>query len=248
MSHITPSFGGHSTPVSNPSAEKPHWVTPKSHWVTPEPVPVHGRVAGGGHWTIAEQRAAFMRGYPPLKSRIEQRAKVTFPTTGPLAERIYMQPFLKVGEEILLPSSMARWIPTVATMLQGIETTSRMYLMVDRSVVKAGQSQRRPGPHIDGHWRESGGGTVDAADFEDNELIILASNVEGCVAYVGSYPRVDFKPGGDCSGMNLSKLKKVRLLADYVYVGTVATIHESVPIKQDCFRTLVRINVPGVTL
>lgn len=221
MSHITPSSGGHITPTF---------------------VPVAHRYAGGGHWTPTEQRAAFQRVNPPLKSAIRRASKVTFPAhTG---ERIYMHPFLKVDGEVLLPSKLRRWVPTVTDMLEGVETAKRMYLMVDQSEVAMGNAHRRPGPHIDGNWSPDGGGEVDPEDFDDTELVILASDVEGCVAYVGSYPRVDFGPGGDCSKMDLSGLKKVPLKAGYAYVGTVATIHESIPVKQTCKRTLVRINVP----
>ncbi len=221
MGHITPNSGGH---------------------LTPEPVPEAHRFAGGRHWTPDKRQAAFYRVNPPLDSTIDRRTKVTFPPfTG---ERIYMQPFLKMDGEVLLPSRFARWVPVVTAMLEGIESAAKMYLMVDQSEVKAGASHRRPGPHIDGNWSERGGGTVDAHDFDDTELLLLASDVEGCVAYVGSYPRVDFGPGGDCSAMDLSGLTKVKLEAGYVYLGTVATIHESIPVEQDCQRTLVRINVP----
>ena len=221
MSHITPSSGGHLIPA----------YVPENH-----------RHAGGGHWTPSERRDAFDRVNPPLHSTIEQLAKVEFPPfTG---ERIYMVPFLKVGGEILLPKALTRWIPTVETMLRGISTKSKMYLMVDQSEVKAGAAQRRPGPHIDGNWSESGGGTVSPRDFDDTELVILASDVSACIAYLGSYPRVDFKSGGDCSAMDLSTMVKVRLEANYTYLGTVATIHESIPVDRDCQRTLVRINVP----
>ncbi len=221
MSHITPGNGGH---------------------ITPAYVPLAHRHAGGGHWTPQEQRDCFDRVNPPLKSDIRRAAKVTFPPfTG---ERIYMQPFLKTDGEVLLPSKLARWVPIVTAMLEGYETTKRMYLMVDQSKVTAGQAHRRPGPHIDGNWSERGGGECDPEDFDDTELVILASDVEGCVAYVGSYPRCDFAPGGDCSKMDLSGLKQVPLKAGYTYVGTVATIHESVPVKETCNRTLVRINVP----
>ena len=133
-------------------------------------------------------------------------------------------------------------------MLEGIESTARMYLMVDQSTVEPGKSHRRPGPHIDGTWSEKGGGSR-TPDFEakkafERELVILASDVEGCVAYVGSYDPMGFKPGGDCSDMDLSGLERVTLKAGFAYVGTAATIHESIPIKRACQRTLVRINVP----
>jgi hypothetical protein len=226
MSHITPSSGGH---------------------ITPERI-VGPQRAGGRHWTPEDQHATFKRLHPKWESTIKRRASVIFPAyTG---ERVYMQPFLKVDGEILLPSRLARWTDTVAQMLYSIETTARMYLMIDQAEVKVGESHRRPGPHIDGTWSERGGGSR-TPDFEakaafEGELVILASSVCGCVAYVGSYDPVGFKAGGDCSAMDLSGLQKVTLEAGYAYVGTAATIHESIPIHRTCNRTLVRINVPAL--
>lgn len=222
MSHVTPPrSGGHRVPAF---------------------VPENQRYAGGGHWTPAEQRAAFYRCNPPLESTVKQAGKVAFPPhTG---ERVYMVPFMKTDGEVLLPARLARWVPTVTAMLDGIETSARMYLMIDQSTVQAGATHRRPGPHIDGNWNPRGGGEVAPEEFDDSELVVLAADVAACVGYVGKYPRVDFGPGGDCSKMDLSKLERVALKAGYAYVMTVATIHESVPVKRDCDRTLVRINVP----
>jgi hypothetical protein len=64
-------------------------------------------------------------------------------------ERVYMLEFWK---ELRLPIELRRWQSTVDQMLLGVDTGKRMYLMVDQSVVQAGQPQRRPGVHIDGYW------------------------------------------------------------------------------------------------
>lgn len=172
-----------------------------------------------------------------LKSEMHKGSVVTFPEfTG---ERIYMQPFMKVDGEVLLPSKLSRWIPTVTAMLKDIDTTQRMFLMIDQSPVEPGKSHRRPGPHIDGNWSDKAS-TV----FDSSELLILASDVEGCAAYIGSYEASYIDAGGDCSRVPLDGFKRVKCKAGFAYIGTVATIHESIPIKKACNRTLVRINVP----
>lgn len=80
-------------------------------------------------------------------SYVQERGEVEFPEfTG---ERIYMREFKQAAG---LPSDLARWQPTVDQMLYGIKTKYPIYLMVDQSIVEAGQSQRRPGVHIDGIW------------------------------------------------------------------------------------------------
>ena len=76
------------------------------------------------------------------------------------------------------------------------------------------------------------------------ELLVLASDVGACVAYVGE---VDGDPmvGGDCAHLDLSGLERRPLEPHVAHVGNVTMIHESVPVAQTCRRTLVRLNVPG---
>jgi hypothetical protein len=174
---------------------------------------------------------------PIWKSRMRKGKRVTFPEfTG---ERVYMQPFLKTHGEILLPAKLARWLPTIEAMLDDIETRSPMYLMIDQAEVPAGVPQRRPGPHIDGSWSETGIGV-----FNPNELLILASDVIGCAVYLGDYKAGGFGEGGDCSAIDLSGLTRMPLAVGFAWIGNALTIHESIPVKSACKRTLVRINAP----
>jgi len=174
-----------------------------------------------------------------MESRVVKQGPVTFPEfTG---ERLYMMPFRVHNDgSIDLPVANMRWMPTIKAMLAGIFTSSNdLYLMVDQAEVKAGQPHRRGGVHIDGNW-------VDAAKedklFNPDELLLLASDVFGCKAYTGIYDLRQVGSGGDCTNVKLENAKEVRMEPGYVYAGTVATLHESVPVAQDCKRTLVRIN------
>lgn len=85
------------------------------------------------------------------ESRITARNTVEFPE--PQGDRIYMLPFTKSGG---LPASARRWQGVVDQMLEGVDTTGPVYLMVDEGLVRAGTAQRRPGLHIDGYWDPSG--------------------------------------------------------------------------------------------
>lgn len=79
------------------------------------------------------------------------------------------------------------------------------------------------------------------------EALILASNVSASRAWNGIYegsPSI----GGDCSHIDLSELEEIKLLRNKTYLGNVTMLHESLPIEQDCHRSLVRINVPGLNL
>lgn len=82
-----------------------------------------------------------------FESKYTQGSSVTFPAF--MAERVYMVPFTKQDG---LPSHLSRWSRTVDAMLDGIDADSTMYLMIDQGVVKAGNSHRRGGVHIDGNW------------------------------------------------------------------------------------------------
>jgi len=168
------------------------------------------------------------------ESKIKKIGPVLFP---PFAgERVYMLPFYK---NKLLPKSLKHWQSTIDAMLNGIITNEKLYLMIDQGKVIGGQTHRRAGPHIDGNWVEDHKISTSMYD----ESLILASNIEGCLGYVGKYED-KVAADGDCSNCDLSKLEKIRLLANIAYCGNVTFVHESIPIEYNCKRTLVRINVP----
>ncbi len=204
-------------------------------------------------------------------SSIQERGRVTFPLFK--GERHYMIPFLQKDG---LPSSLNHWQETVDAMLEGIETAEPIYFMADQSVVVKGETQRRPGVHVDGYWcptlsahrgggshgghrpipshRGQGGhggshmsGAWDTIDFSEPEALLLASNVTACRAFVGDYSG-EIKEGGDASSIDLSDLRVVHMQRNVTYCGTVATLHESLPVVADSRRTLVRLNCPGVSL
>lgn len=83
-----------------------------------------------------------------LQSIIQQRGVVAFPEFN--HERIYMQPFYK---KTGLSRGYERWQSLVDCMLDGVDTDGPIYLMVDESPIKAGQTHRRKGLHVDGYWQ-----------------------------------------------------------------------------------------------
>lgn len=176
-------------------------------------------------------------------------------------ERIYMHEFFKSKG---LPTEYKRWQDTVDTMLEGIDTDGPIYLMVDQGIVQKGETLRRPGPHIDGHWitniqahgipghRNPSPGHQNPGRhcnplYDGKELVILTSSHYGCDALVGEYDG-EYGDGGDCSHMDLSNLTRQELLSGNIYRGNVYTVHEAVPSQLTCARTVVRLNVPGVAL
>lgn len=178
-----------------------------------------------------------------MQSVIHPRGPVTFPAF--MGERIHMRGFLKSEG---LPKDLQRWQKTVDAMLDGIEVEGLVYLMVDQGEVRAGTTQRRSGVHVDGCWNPllSAHTGVTGADAEmPVETLLLASDVLGCRAYAGTYEGWPAE-GGDCSHIDVSGLAAVDLTPGRVWAGhTLTMLHESLPVPQDCLRTVVRLNVPG---
>ncbi len=202
-----------------------------------------------------------------IQSRLRVGAKVSFPSfTG---ERVYMVPFLqKEG----LPKELERWQVTVDAMLEGVESTLPIYIMIDQGALKAGSMQRRGGLHIDGNWiagskRHGDIHSIGAGRHGDihsiginagkhthvngssyyPELLILASNVSASRAILGDFVG-NVKDDGDCSEIDFHGGESVRLQANLAYCGNVMLVHETLPVTADVERTLVRLNVPGVDL
>lgn len=184
-----------------------------------------------------------------MESKIKVGEKVTFPEF--IGERVYMKEFRK---DEGLPFELARWQPTVDAMLQGVDVSGPIFLMIDQSVVIAGKTQRRPGLHVDGYWipslNDHGSrppGHLHNGEYQDPEGIILASDISACRAMIGEFDGIP-QEGGDCSMIQTNGLKEVILSANVAYHGNVTLLHESLPVAADCQRTLVRLNVPGYSV
>lgn len=119
-------------------------------------------------------------------------------------------------------------------------------------VARSIPNPRREGYHSAG-GHTGGGGHASSnfqamdwslASFDAPEAIILATNVSSAQAYIGEYsgPIGDM---GDCTGLTIEHMARRRMEANRAYAGNVCFLHESLPVEQDCDRTLVRLNVPG---
>lgn len=83
-------------------------------------------------------------------------------------------------------------------------------------------------------------------NYWEPEGLIIASNLTASRAWNGYYEGMP-QIGGDCSHIDLSKLSEVEIKKDYSYCGNVTMLHESLLIKEDSYRTLVRLNVKNWT-
>lgn len=86
-----------------------------------------------------------------MQSIIQEMGNVRFPTfTG---ERVYMEP---VFRDKALPEHLTRWQETFDDMMADVDVDGPVYLMIDQKIVKAGNTHRRGGLHIDGFWVPGG--------------------------------------------------------------------------------------------
>ena len=90
--------------------------------------------------------------------------------------------------------------------------------------------------HITNEW--------EAASFDAPEAIILASTHRACRGFIGEFEG-PIKDGGDCEHIDISHMHRLSMDPHVAYVGNVTALHESIPVAQDCYHQLVRLNVPG---
>lgn len=209
-----------------------------------------------------------------MKSKLEVRGKVTFPKF--TEERVYMHKFFKADglpKNLMrwqpTVDAMLKGVETTGPVYlmidQAIVKAGHLHRRggahIDGYWYEPVASVGGHGAHAP-YWRatpsspprhaptprhSSGAGSWGSSKFEAPEAIILASNYEGCQAYVGNFYG-QIGEGGDCSNIDLSGLETVVMKPGIAYAGNVTMIHETIPAARTCRRTVVRLNVPGWTI
>lgn len=187
-----------------------------------------------------------------MDSKIKQHGPVRFPEfTG---DRQYM---VKFTPDEGVPDCLAPWKDTISDMLDSIilRGNTKLFVTVDQAFVKAGDTHRRAGAHIDGNWgfypinsgSHSGCWNCGPEYELRHEAILLANSVDSSAcAYIG-YVCGSPGEGGDCQHLSLNTLEKRYLKSNTCYEGNVECIHECLPVSEDCYRQMIRIVIPGQT-
>lgn len=199
------------------------------------------------------------------KSYVEELQELDVPEWR--GERHYMIPFIY---DEGLPKEIQRYTSVISHMFQNVNfhRNHLAFIMIDESDVQVGEYHRRSGKHVDGNWEKVNRTTqvgnfssghsaprhgaptyktttsIECANNVGNQSILLLTNYASCVAYEGTYVR-DFGAnwdGGSCHDVDVSHMNPVMLEANRVYKIDSATIHESLPVKENVKRTLIRIN------
>ena len=160
------------------------------------------------------------------------------------------EPVMRAGFEDYLDP--VRKLCTAAGALTGIA-----YMTVDERIVKQGQSQRRPKPHVDGvfmselgSWGHDDKGKGGRWNHYCNDIgvgaprrmaVIVAASAPGCRAWRGEF---DGEPADDGDLSHLSLGEGEVLPANVGYLLSPDCIHESMVMQAATQRTFLRIALP----
>lgn len=168
----------------------------------------------------------------------------------------------------LLPESSIHFMHNINDMIVRIpfeQRKGKAWVTIDCKKIAQGHTHRRGGPHVDGNynhdWQGGGGGgngwktgdngRVLSPEFHKSEYgsskggMLITSSYPACKAWVGEYNTLA-KQGGDCSHIphELSKMDSFVMEANLIYLTNSTCIHESLPVKEEVERTLIRITLP----
>jgi len=184
-----------------------------------------------------------------LNSDYRPLARVALPFAG---RQKYMHGFDCAAP--VMPDGFEDYLEPVLTLLDAAGVRcGKAWMTVDEKVVKAGESQRRPGPHVDGkfnmkavRWGGGGGGgwnhSCNLVPVSRTPVIVVASAV-GCRAWRGQFeaqPRDD----GDLSHIADALGAGEILPANIGYLLSGDCVHESIMLTEDTQRTFLRIALP----
>jgi len=154
------------------------------------------------------------------------------------------------------------WKETVSQMILGLNLkVGTAFLTIHGKQIKASETHRRGGAHIDGNflmkgwggnqggngWKVDGNG-IGLTQSEHNRSycsrnggMLIASTYPACMGWNGNY-KGESGIGGDCSNIELGE--GFIMKPNTVYYGNSQFIHESLPLDKDVHRTLIRITLP----
>lgn len=201
-----------------------------------------------------------------FQSKIHRAGDIKFPTFR--NAQLYMHPIVAGRRDRdfgRLPKAYGDFERPLDEMLASTKITkdTTIYITIDQSRVRAGNTHRRAGAHVDGNYIFDWAGGGDDNRWITDELVphlgpaehrvqycnpnggvILASNVVGCQAWRGTLEGAPGQ-GGDCEHLKdqLAQLPNFLLVPNAIYVGNSTMVHESLPQDQDVERTLMRITL-----
>lgn len=173
------------------------------------------------------------------------------PVILPYAGRqMYIHTF-DIANPVMAPGYEDYLIPVKQLCASAGALHGKAHMTVDEKIVKAGMSQRRPKPHVDGcfipeksRWGGGGGWLHYCNDVGSSDVgrmaVIVAASKAGCRAWKGMFDAKP-KPDGDLSHIRDSLGKGEVLKPHYGYLLSPDCVHESMLFESDTQRTFLRI-------
>ena len=155
-----------------------------------------------------------------------------------------MLPF-RLDNIATLPDYLFEWFPTVKKMVAVSPCKSGVgYLTVDQKFVKAGETPRRSGLHVDGVYLDGPGVWGGGPWGSIKDGMITISDKVGCRAWRGTFEGWPDSEGGCAHFAHLLGEPTIFEAGQMYWVGGLC-IHESLPQPVDTFRTFVRLSMPS---
>ena len=176
-------------------------------------------------------------------STIENRGRVTLPSFRGI--RVMMMPFHIHDPERSLPPDFADWFPVLRRMGKGAPRGVG-YLTLDEALVRAGETHRRPGLHVDGVGPDGeAGGWGAGGGYGASGMTMVSSHV-GCVAWSQVFAGRP-APDGDCSHLEpeLNPAAATVLQPSEIYWCGPMTVHKALPLTADTARQFCRVSYPS---
>lgn len=122
------------------------------------------------------------------------------------------------------------------------------YITIDERVVKAGETHRRAGLHVDGVYRGEAGswGGGDGGWGAPGTGMLTVSNIIGCKAYNQEFDGTIGRDGEcDSLAQQCDESKATLFQSGALYWVDGLCVHESIPMTQTSKRQFVRLSMPS---
>jgi hypothetical protein len=157
--------------------------------------------------------------------------------------RVMMMPF-RLEDTSTIP--FMQWREPVLEMagragvFQGVGLQGVGYLTIDEALIKAGETHRRPGLHVDGCGSWGG-----SSPWASRGMVLVSSHV-GCVGWNQPLPGEPTEEG-NCEHLRtlLDDAARIKMQPQLAYWCSGMAVHESIVQPVDVHRQLVRLSMPN---
>lgn len=164
--------------------------------------------------------------------------------------RVMMMPIV-IGDPKSIPSHLSPYSRLLLDLFEKDQAHAGRvgYLTIDEKIVQAGKTHRRAGLHVDGIFRQRGGGWGGGGGGGWGAIgtgMLTVSSVVGCRAWNQEFEGLP-GPEGECHHLADQARPEAEVLfgAGEIHWVDGLCVHESIPMAQDTERAFVRLSNPS---